>query len=416
ANSSNNGEFNGTSKHNAWVVDIEEDANEIPQLCQISFYKLLKPLFRVMAICGLYRQSTSMSTKSLASTVYGGVVVTLIWGNFIRSTAAIWVETDLPTEIFITRVIACAGLIQCACNASVCFQLCFTNKYQTFFQQFERNCQSRFSYYLGMQLDAQWLKKVVMSVLTVSVIFCVVNVTSSYIFTYGPFKASPNVTLNIFMAPFDTSSHVLIQVMIHITFIFTSAVWIFPISLFCVICLQLSRQFRELKTIISKATQKDGTIKMCLEIIRREHQHLSRSVRHANDLFSLMVLVNIGSNLPLICFLLYELIVVSYPFGLFLNIIIVFWLLITCTMVGIVSWFGAMLHESAHAADHNLHDIAISPGTENHRILEVYTFMAKMNGTPIAITIWNLIPLTKEFILTVIGVLVTYFALVAQTI
>nr|XP_006812384.1 PREDICTED: uncharacterized protein LOC100367002 [Saccoglossus kowalevskii] len=181
-----------------------------------------------------------------------------------------------------------------------------------------------------------------------------------------------------------------------------SNTWIFPISLFTVICLQLSRQFKELNKTIAKATEKDGTITKCLEMIRREHQHLCRSVGHADHIFSVIVLVELGLNLPLICFLLYEIIVVSYPFGAFMLTLIVFWLLAICTSVGIVSWFGAVLHESAHAAVHNLHDISISPGTENHRILEVCMFMAKMNGTPIAITICNLIPLTKEFILTLL--------------
>ncbi|XP_077869640.1 uncharacterized protein LOC100367002 [Saccoglossus kowalevskii] len=414
--SSNNTGANGTTRNKAWVVDIEDDTKEKRELCEIPFYRSLTPIFRLMAILGLYRQSTSMSATSIAKIIYGGVVVILLWGNFVRSLAAIWLETDIPTEIFVTCIIASVWLLQCACNATICFYMCFTDKYQTFFQHFEKHCQSEFSQRINLQLNVHWLKKATVIVTVISLVFITTNTVASYVFTYGPFESLPNLTLSMFMSPFDTSSHVVVQILINISFLFDTAAWIFPISLFTVICLQLSRQFKELNKTIAKATEKDGTITKCLEMIRREHQHLCRSVGHADHIFSVIVLVELGLNLPLICFLLYEIIVVSYPFGAFMLTLIVFWLLAICTSVGIVSWFGAVLHESAHAAVHNLHDISISPGTENHRILEVCMFMAKMNGTPIAITICNLIPLTKEFILTVIGVLVTYFALVAQTI
>ncbi|XP_077865754.1 uncharacterized protein LOC144352779 [Saccoglossus kowalevskii] len=408
---SNNTQVNCMKRNKAWIVDIEEDMEKKREFYEIPFYKILLPFFRLMAIVGLYRQ-----TFSIAKTIYGGVVVTLLWINVVRSAVSLWIEEELPTEMLISRIISCVWLLQSACIASVCYQLCFTEKYQTFFQHFEQSCQSRFSQYIGLQIDLKWLRKVVVFAAATCVLLCVMNAVSSLVFIYIPFESAENTTWTTSLAPFDTSSHVLIQGVIHISFFFASAAWFFPISLFCIICLQLSKQFKQLNTVITKTTQKDGTITMCLEMIRREHQHLCRSVGHADDIFSFIVLVELGLNMPLICFLLYEVIVVSYPVGSFLFMMLVFWLIIICSTVGMISWFAALLHENAHAAVHNLHDISISPGTENHRILEVSMFMAKMNGTPIAITLWNLIPLTKEFILTVIGVLVTYFALVAQTI
>ncbi|XP_072013319.1 uncharacterized protein [Amphiura filiformis] len=70
----------------------------------------------------------------------------------------------------------------------------------------------------------------------------------------------------------------------------------------------------------------------------------------------------------------------------------------------------------AHDIGNYIHDIGVFDISKNEDVVQIHMFLSKLNGPPIAFTLWNILPITKEFILTVVGVFITYYALVAQTI
>ncbi|XP_072013327.1 uncharacterized protein [Amphiura filiformis] len=93
-----------------------------------------------------------------------------------------------------------------------------------------------------------------------------------------------------------------------------------------------------------------------------------------------------------------------------------FWALMVCINFAILGCFAAQVNEKAHDIGNYIHDIGVFDISKNEDVVQIHMFLSKLNGPPIAFTLWNILPITKEFILTVVGVFITYYALVAQTI
>ncbi|XP_072024005.1 uncharacterized protein [Amphiura filiformis] len=112
---------------------------------------------------------------------------------------------------------------------------------------------------------------------------------------------------------------------------------------------------------------------------------------------------------------MYEL-VIAQNFSSFLSIFLaLFWFSVISIQFGLIGGFTAQVHEKAHEIVNYIHDIGVFGFKEHEEVTQMNMFMSKLNGPPIALTLWGIVPLTKEFLLTVVGVYITYFALVAQT-
>ncbi|XP_070577621.1 uncharacterized protein [Ptychodera flava] len=367
-----------------------------------TFYKTLKPLLLSMSFFGLYQCSLKKdglgNAKRYFCTLYSMFVVLLGWANFARYVASFWLDKDTNEEYHVAAIVSTVWLFQCAANGTVCFYLCMSAKYSVFFQHFQRYCQSPTSFSLGLNVDTRWLRKIVLVFVMICLGFVTSNVACLLFLIYGPLESSRNETA-IFLTPFDLSSHIAVQLTVIAGYVVASASWVFPIAITCVVSMQLGRQFTKLTENLSRQV-KNGTQGLNnMEDFRTEHQHLSNSVRLADSIFAFLILLAVASNLPLACFLLFQLVVANHQFSILMSIMVGFWLLINFLNIGMISWSSAVMHEKAHNAEHSLHDIPLRSRIENHKMLQITLFISRLNGAPIAFTIWKLVPLTKPFIL-----------------
>ncbi|XP_078374243.1 uncharacterized protein LOC144657767 [Oculina patagonica] len=149
-----------------------------------------------------------------------------------------------------------------------------------------------------------------------------------------------------------------------------------------------------------------------VKILRRQHSSLCGSVRKADDLFKFLTLVIYITNIPLVCFLLYHLIFVSYN-DVTTLVILSWWFVHAVVIMAGVSFLGASLNSKIHSFTEVVQRVQIS-NVDLDTHTELMLFVAKLNGDPVAITAGGLVPITKPLIVTVTGVVLTYFALLYQ--
>jgi len=82
-------------------------------------------------------------------------------------------------------------------------------------------------------------------------------------------------------------------------------------------------------------------------------------------------------------------------------------------MMAGVSFMGAQLNSRIHSFTEVVQKVQIS-NVDLDTHTELMLFVAKLNGDPVAITAGGLVPITKTLIVTVTGVVITYFALLYE--
>ncbi|XP_045182138.2 uncharacterized protein LOC123540875 [Mercenaria mercenaria] len=87
----------------------------------------------------------------------------------------------------------------------------------------------------------------------------------------------------------------------------------------------------------------------------------------------------------------------------------IFWLLLSMGIVVAMSVFAALVHEAAHAPLDNIYYINVQDITLE-KLAQLNLFLSKLTGTQVGFSTSGLLIITKEFILTIAGVFLTYFA------
>lgn len=192
--------------------------------------------------------------------------------------------------------------------------------------------------------------------------------------------------------------------------LYCSAAWLMPFGIFTAVCLTLIHQCHRLRKTL-RLTASANEIRR-IKILRQQHSSLCGSVRKVDNLFKFLTLVVYVTNIPLVCFLLFDLIF-SRPNGVTTQLTLSFWFVTVALIMIIVSFLGAHLNSKIHSFTEVVQRVQIS-NVDLDTHTELMLFIAKLNGDPVAITAGGLVPITKPLIVTVTGVVITYFALLYE--
>lgn len=192
--------------------------------------------------------------------------------------------------------------------------------------------------------------------------------------------------------------------------LYCSAAWLMPFGIFTAVCLTLIHQCHRLRKTL-RLTASANEIRR-IKILRQQHSSLCGSVRKVDNLFKFLTLVVYVTNIPLVCFLLFDLIF-SRPNGVTTQLTLSFWFVTVALIMIMVSFLGAHLNSKIHSFTEVVQRVQIS-NVDLDTHTELMLFIAKLNGDPVAITAGGLVPITKPLIVTVTGVVITYFALLYE--
>ena len=123
--------------------------------------------------------------------------------------------------------------------------------------------------------------------------------------------------------------------------LYCSAAWLMPFGIFTAVCLTLIHQCHRLRKTL-RLTASANEIRR-IKILRQQHSSLCGSVRKVDNLFKFLTLVVYVTNIPLVCFLLFDLIF-SRPNGVTTQLTLSFWFVTVALIMIIVSFLGAHLN------------------------------------------------------------------------
>ena len=123
--------------------------------------------------------------------------------------------------------------------------------------------------------------------------------------------------------------------------LYCSAAWLMPFGIFTAVCLTLIHQCHRLRKTL-RLTASANEVRR-IKILRQQHSSLCGSVRKVDNLFKFLTLVVYVTNIPMVCFLLFDLIF-SRPTGVTTQLTLSFWFVTVALIMIIVSFLGAHLN------------------------------------------------------------------------
>ncbi|XP_072024010.1 uncharacterized protein [Amphiura filiformis] len=381
----------------------------------------LRHLLRVMAVFGLYFTPKSwqasnhkMRYKSFlypAHRLYCLFVLILLLLNGIKSFVGIWYIDD---NFIAIQIILCGYWLQCSVNCCIWVYICYTDQLPNIFRFWQQYCQSSpESKMYHTALSVTCVRRRIRIITYTSVAFSVFSSFLPIAARFGPFESFRNDT-NFMIAPV-VDPIIVTNLELVIAANYSNAAFALPTSFLLIICTILSCQFKKFTDYFAKCMQGENRFKQCLIKLRLQHQYLSKAVFLVDEAFCFYLAVTFGSSILLACFQMYQLVVVKSFSSVITTLMTIFWFCMVSIQFSLVGVLTAQVHEKAHSIANHIHDICVFGFTTHEEVTQMNMFMAKLNGSPIAFTLWNILPLTKEFLLTVVGVYITYFALVAQS-
>ncbi|XP_021360412.1 gustatory receptor for sugar taste 61a-like [Mizuhopecten yessoensis] len=154
------------------------------------------------------------------------------------------------------------------------------------------------------------------------------------------------------------------------------------------------------------------SISQKIKDIRRKHLQLCKAVAILEQDIQFLISGNYVSNIFLICFIVYQL-VTSGPLSAMAYVAFSSWLVMNVMVTLTVSIIAAQVNEQAHSPLEHIYDVDMNAASA-FESLELQMFLSKLNGPAIGFTAMGFVTVTKEFILTLGGIILTYFFLLIQ--
>ncbi|KAJ8034895.1 hypothetical protein HOLleu_21916 [Holothuria leucospilota] len=390
---------------------------------QLTFYHGMAPILNVMRFFGLWHsnvidphgskmKSRGVFRKIVSGRTYGIVVLTLLWFNFLRFVPAFFVGSVLDPERLYFKIIYLTFMLQCALNHTVIYYAISRKKRMC---QFFHHWETAIQFHPHCAVDLKWLRRWSWTFVAIGTTYISCHILNQSFGVFGPLEHVRNST-DIFVAPFPR--HTVLHLIVLLCNIFCFASWIFTIFIYVLVCMILYRQFKQFNERFLRAIVKGRANKKFpenFESLRHEHENLCYALRLSNDhLFTYLNLVAYGTMVPLACILLYNLLFsqnISANYSAYFMYGV--WLISIFVNICVVSWIAALVSTKAHDSRDHLFKIDLE-NVSTDQLIQMHTFLARLSGGPIGYTIYDLVVLSKPFILTIGGLGITYYALLVE--
>ncbi|KAL3867161.1 hypothetical protein ACJMK2_044383 [Sinanodonta woodiana] len=408
--------------NNLITTEVSDDGIQDPP----SMSDIMKPITWSMIVCGIHfmRKKTEWQDPAdaavytrngtcapLSSTIIYNIITVLVffWGLF-RLLASMIIG-DVSTESLFLEILSSAWGLLGTINGVICLKSS-TSRYghlQVFFSHWEEKVTSDFRA-LKIQYNSKKLRRAFLITFTISWMVIAFNIVGTGILVFAPLGAVSDAFSLLFTSPFPTI--IPIKCVTMIVHCYYSCAWILPAPLVVISSLAIKYGFlalcdameREIRLSDDKLTDK-------LRDFRKAHLNLCRCIEILDKDINILNANWYVINVPLACFILY--ILIHFGKGIFSMAVFTFWLVTSLGYVAVTSFFVARLHETAHSLQKPLLEIETND-ISLEKLTQLNLFLVKLNGPSIGFTALTLITITKEFLLTLVGVFLTYFFLILQ--
>ncbi|XP_060070614.1 gustatory receptor for sugar taste 61a-like [Ylistrum balloti] len=147
--------------------------------------------------------------------------------------------------------------------------------------------------------------------------------------------------------------------------------------------------------------------------IRLKHLQLCKALSILEQDTKYLISVNFITNIFLICFILYQIVGSNSSISALGYVTFSFWLITNFSFITSLSITAAQVNEQAHSPLEYIFDVEMDQVSRSEA-LQLQLFLAKLNGPAIGFTVMGMVTITKELILTLAGLVLTYFFLLLQ--
>ncbi|ESO97566.1 hypothetical protein LOTGIDRAFT_152656 [Lottia gigantea] len=379
-------------------LDIESPYNDS------EFFRSIKPVIYFLRVFGLFFKRYKYNGKWQTD---GWIIMCIFMCciqlfNLARS-CLVYSGSDEFDELLFFKIQSTIWTLENAVKMlGLMYALFKKNKLPLFFQLWTTTCKDK---PLGKHLKA-----VMKFSLMISTNFVIVNISSLIL----AFLAVPELGDLFLHATWPgivgSSNNLMFKVMFTICVFVNSGIAMYSVAFMIVLCFALSREFYEVTDEIKSFVEKDGGFSGDLESIRLRHQGLCRMTNILDDSFMVVIAIVYIADVPMSCIILYNAIYVQHTLAL--TLLNVFWMVILMVHMTIVSIVCALINVAAHTPLEELYRISASQ-LQNQQI-QLIMFMNRLTGGEVGLTAIKMFIINRPTILTVIGMLITYFVLLVQ--
>ncbi|KAL9969748.1 hypothetical protein ACROYT_G022003 [Oculina patagonica] len=358
------------------------------------------PVLKLMKIFGTFFGDTNLKRLTHASgrfkklvyleRFYCGVVIFGCWLNFIMSFVDVFVADNIYLFVMFSLwclLIAMSGTVSLIV---LCVPFADTGK-------------SRFQSFLGNLIAIESnvnLEKVKRKSKKGIIIFSFFIVSTSVAVMITNLVSDMNIA-----GPEPWKQWFGFRILALVFSIYGMGVWLLPVLFFCLTCLMLEELFDDLHKRMSSLQSLD------IRILKMEHHRLCEVVELADKMLGPLLLGMVSLYIPSICFNFYK--AINLPeerkFVFLGNNL--FWLVTAANMLAMIMFFGSKVFEKINGIQ-NILQTLVSKEEEGKLFtaIQLVMFVQDLQGNPKGLSIGGLVVITKSMSLTILGVIVSYFA------
>ena len=336
--SMNNGSKSSSSSRLSYDRDTCRRICLIAKLQSVFFpMKLFGLYFEDMpSPCGLEDVSANRRLSFFAKRSYQCFVLLIFWANVCKAIASFGISKDLIESSGVQALVPLLlWYLQTALQATICFFTMNLTPKKSGLKSLVMywNTQPNFH-----ELVAEpYMIKSVKRTMLVIYFFVVLNAVLYGLIMFLPSESLQPLAKAMFI-PFPDSLGV--RIVTFIISLYCTAAWLMPFGIFTAVCLTLIHQCHRLRKTL-RLTASASEIRR-IKILRQQHSSLCGSVRKVDNLFKFLTLVVYITNIPLVCFLLFDLIFKSD--GVITQLTLSFWFVTVAFIMVSVSFLGAHLN------------------------------------------------------------------------
>ncbi|KAK6192669.1 hypothetical protein SNE40_004103 [Patella caerulea] len=401
------------SKENVEKIDVIEDvtlADEISDLVPESayfkseFFKGLSPILFLARIFGMffkrYKVKGQWMTEKWVWFCVGVVVIQLF--SLARSCSVFTLQEEFSDTLFFKLQIGLWGMENTVKLLAMIYASFRKSCFPEFFQTWMRVCNDK-------PLDKRLLV-VRKLALTLSCNFVFVN-TLGMITTILFVPDLNELYLKLSWPDADTLSTGYMYKWLFVLCSFVgSGISMFSISLLVILSFAITNEFYDVANKITTYINKDGSFDGDLEKLRQRHQGLCRLTEILDESFMAIIAIVYVANVPMSCVILYN--IIYHTHSTSLNLFNIFWMVSLILHMSVVSLVCARVNVAAHKPLDELYNI--SANSLHHQQIQLIMFMNRLTGSEVGLTAIKMFVINRPTILTVIGMLITYFVLLVQ--
>jgi len=303
----------------------------------------LRPLLASMKLFGLYfnrrleetdgEDDVKNARRWNATTIYGAVVVTLLWVNSVRM-LSVFTREDRFGMVLFNKLVMVVWAIQCATSQTAFYAASFSGRLAVVLRQTLDDACARHSNRFAIVLAT-----VAWSIITVS-LACMIYVNFFTQFT-------SDVMITPFQIHIILSHPVVPHIIAQVIMFYQVSVYIFSQAMTFVLALIFSHQFQKVSADLGSCLDnpRRQVSEVDIETFRQKHQRIAMTVSDLDD--SLMFSNASAFCCQLFCFIIMLYIVIFYHFLMVDPVTIathVFWILLMFFGLTLTAASGVIVH------------------------------------------------------------------------